>query len=454
MSNNSLLHHHFVLPGQVLATSHSESDGGFLRGHGTYIELVPDDEDDDDEDDDDDALNGRHGGGGGGMAGTSTSLGKMKKKKSSSSSSGMGDGWGNFDTSNVVMQSAVDHDKDCGGGGGDANMDDNTNDDNANNDDDQQQESLLLSKGPQRLIASVAGTVERVNKLISVIPLSPSIYNGQVGDLVIGRIVGVGGSRWKVSLTCSSPSSSGSNGSMKEGQLPLSGVNLPGGVQRIRTSEDVLAMRSLYREGDLLTCEVQQVQRDGTLILHTRSLRYGKLENGVLVTVPPHLVGRRKNHFVTLRGIVGAKRRGGSGIGNADAMNIENPGVDEDGDDNDDDGSNVDVYLGLNGGIWIQRTVPSRWENAIRADQDERAPLAETLQKLRQLHASTRVSPAMREGIARVRNSIDCLRLVHCQITPDSIEVVARASLDAEVRVADMLLPEWVVKLTEGTRRH
>ena len=34
--------HNFVLPGQVLATSNSETDGGFLRGHGTYIEIVQD----------------------------------------------------------------------------------------------------------------------------------------------------------------------------------------------------------------------------------------------------------------------------------------------------------------------------------------------------------------------------------------------------------------------------
>lgn len=339
----------------------------------------------------------------------------MSKKKRS--------GWGNNDADNVVMQ-ADD--------GNDTNKkdDDGDKDEHENND---------LPKGPQRLIASVAGTVERVNKLISVIPLSPSIYNGQVGDLVVGRIVGVGGSRWKVSLTCSSPaSSSGGNGSMREGQLPLSGVNLPGGVQRIRTSEDVLAMRNLFKEGDLLTCEVQQVQaRDGTLILHTRSLRYGKLDNGVLVTVPPSLVGRRKNHFVTLKGLT---RRDD---GNEASMDV----------DEEEGGGDVDVYLGLNGGIWIQRTVPSEWENAIRADQDERAPLAETLQKLRHRHATTRVSRSTRETIARVRNSIECLRLVHCEITPDSIEIVAKASLEEGVRVADMLLPQWVVKLTEGTRQ-
>jgi hypothetical protein len=221
-----LLHHHFVLPGQVLATSHSETDGGFLRGHGTYIELVPDVNDDDDDYDDDDDDGRAHPKHGGGMAGT--------RKRSSTR-------WGDDDsnTTNLVMRAADD----------DNNNNSGDNDDTNNNDDDNNPEHINLTKGPQRLIASVAGTVERVNKLISVIPLSPSIYVGQVGDLVIGRIVGVGGSRWKVSLTCSSPSSAGANGSMKEGQLPLSGVNLPGGVQRIRTSEDALAMRSLYKGG-------------------------------------------------------------------------------------------------------------------------------------------------------------------------------------------------------------
>ena len=409
------LHHHFVLPGQVLATSHSETDGGFLRGHGTYIELVPDENDDDEDDDDGDGRVDPKPKHGGGMAGT--------RKRSSSR-------WGddNCNTTNVVMRAADD------------NNNSGDNDDTNNNDDNNPEHIPNLPKGPQRLIASVAGTVERVNKLISVIPLSPSIYVGQVGDLVIGRIVGVGGSRWKVSLTCSAPSSAGANGSMKEGQLPLSGVNLPGGVQRIRTSEDVLAMRSLYKEGDLLTCEVQQVQRDGTLILHTRSLRYGKLDNGVLVTVPPTLVGRRKNHFVSIKGLGGKPVENGKD-GESSSMDVD----DEEGD--------VDVYLGLNGGIWIQRTVPSEWENVIRADQDERAPLAETLQKLRHRHATTRVTRSMRMTIARVRNSIECLRQVHCQITPDSIEIVAKASMVEGVRVADMLLPEWVVKLTEGTRQ-
>ena len=109
--------HSFVLPGQVLATSNSETDGGFLRGHGT-IEIVQDKDSDN------------------------------RQSKA----------WGESNNENVVMQ--------------------NDDDDASNQEDD-----AALKTGPQRLVASLAGTVQRVNKLISVIPISTSVYTGQVGDL-------------------------------------------------------------------------------------------------------------------------------------------------------------------------------------------------------------------------------------------------------------------------------
>lgn len=37
----------------------------------------------------------------------------------------------------------------------------------------------------------------------------------------------------------------------------LSSVNLPNGDQRMRNKEDSLAMRSLFKEGDLVSGEVQ-----------------------------------------------------------------------------------------------------------------------------------------------------------------------------------------------------
>ncbi|KAL0589897.1 hypothetical protein ABG067_002122 [Albugo candida] len=113
--------------------------------------------------------------------------------------------------------------------------------------------------GNQELIASVAGVVDRVNQLISVRPIA-SRYSGEVGDIVV--------------------------------------------------------------ENDLISAEIQEVRYDGTLTLHTRSLRYGKLENGQLVCVSPALVKRMKQHMITL------------------------------GED-----LNIDVIIGTNGYMWVTRSM-------------------------------------------------------------------------------------------------
>ncbi|KAL8721940.1 MAG: hypothetical protein Q9225_001496, partial [Loekoesia sp. 1 TL-2023] len=123
------------------------------------------------------------------------------------------------------------------------------------------------------ILATVAGTLLRTNKLLSISPLRAR-YTPEIGDLVIGRIVSVETKRWKVDL--SAPLLA---------HLPLSAINLPGGILRKRTSTDELAIRSFFSEGDLLVAEVQSVYQDGAASLHTRSLRYGKLRNGVFMRV-------------------------------------------------------------------------------------------------------------------------------------------------------------------------
>ncbi|XP_069603628.1 exosome complex component RRP4 [Ranitomeya imitator] len=139
-----------------------------------------------------------------------------------------------------------------------------------------------------KLLASVAGVVERVNKLICVRALKTR-YNGEVGDIVVGRITEVQQRRWKVDTL-----------SRLDSVLLLSSVNLPGGELRRRSAEDELAMRGYLQEGDLISAEVQAVYSDGALSLHTRSLKYGKLGQGVLVQVSPSLIKRRKTHFHNL----------------------------------------------------------------------------------------------------------------------------------------------------------
>ncbi|CAJ0941421.1 unnamed protein product [Ranitomeya imitator] len=108
-----------------------------------------------------------------------------------------------------------------------------------------------------KLLASVAGVVERVNKLICVRALKTR-YNGEVGDIVVGRITECGSVcsvPLAVTLRCSSGRWKVDTLSRLDSVLLLSSVNLPGGE----------------------LAEVQAVYSDGALSLHTRSLKYGKV---------------------------------------------------------------------------------------------------------------------------------------------------------------------------------
>lgn len=69
------------------------------------------------------------------------------------------------------------------------------------------------------MYATVAGVVERVNRLISVKALKAR-YAGSIGDVVIGRISDVGPKRWKVECNAK-----------QDAFLMLSSITLPGGVQ-------------------------------------------------------------------------------------------------------------------------------------------------------------------------------------------------------------------------------
>ena len=174
--------------------------------------------------------------------------------------------------------------------------------------------SNVNSEAATTIISSLAGTLTRTNKLLSIAPLR-SRYIPEIGDLVIGRIVEVQTRRWKVDL--SAPLLA---------HLPLSAINLPGGILRKRTSTDELAIRSFFREGELVVAEVQSIFQDGAASLHTRSLKYGKLRNGVFLSVSGQ--GGRSG------GVVRARRQ-------VWTVNTANRG------------GEVDVVLGVNGYIWI-----------------------------------------------------------------------------------------------------
>lgn len=123
------------------------------------------------------------------------------------------------------------------------------------------------------ITSTVAGHLHKTNKLLSVQPLRAR-YTPEIGDLVVGRIVSVQTKKWTVDISAPMLAS-----------LPLSAINLPGGILRRRTAVDELNIRTFFSEGDLVVAEVQSLHQDNTASLHTRSLKYGKLRNGLFTSL-------------------------------------------------------------------------------------------------------------------------------------------------------------------------
>eukprot|EP00658_Telonema_sp_P-2_P050944 TRINITY_DN38985_c0_g1_i2.p1 TRINITY_DN38985_c0_g1~~TRINITY_DN38985_c0_g1_i2.p1 ORF type:complete len:322 (+),score=70.97 TRINITY_DN38985_c0_g1_i2:2-967(+) len=219
-----------------------------------------------------------------------------------------------------------------------------------------------------QLTASVCGVLQEVNKLKAVQPLK-SRYVGEVGDVVVGKVIEVGQKRWKLDVN-----------SHQDGILMLSAVNLPGNVQRRRTAEDQLQMRSFFVEDDAVCMEVQQINQDGSISLHTRSERYGKLGEGLFLKVHAALVKRSAQHFHSLD-------------------------------------CGVDAILGNNGYIWLSGST----------DQGDEPQ-----------------DPArMLEQIARVRNAIVLLEQEFMMISVQSIMQVLSASIQAGLHPKEML-GDWL----------
>lgn len=247
------------------------------------------------------------------------------------------------------------------------------------------QEGFLRGHGTQvvdnKLVATVCGLVERVNKLVSVRPLQQR-YSAALGDIVIGRVTEIAGKRWKIDLNA-----------RQDVALQLSSVDLPGGAQRRRTAEDEINMRSIFREGDLISAEVQSLHADGSIALHTRSAKYGKLSNGQLVTVSPNLIKRQKQHFNSL------------------------------------DGLGVDIILGCNGMIWVAANAENS-QSASHAQQPQPNKAA--------------ISLSQRGAVCRVANAVRLLSKLNMLVFPNSILNVCKVSSDAGIEAKDVLHADFV----------
>ncbi|KAF4125797.1 exosome complex component RRP4 [Geosmithia morbida] len=234
------------------------------------------------------------------------------------------------------------------------------------------------------ITSSLAGTLTKTNKLLSVRPLRAR-YAPEIGDLVVGRIVEVQGKRWRVDVAAS-----------QLAILQISAINLPGGILRKRTETDELQIRSFFSEGDLVVAEVQQLHQDGAASLHTRSLRYGKLRNGVFVAVAGGggggVVVRSKRQVWTMEAANGS--------------------------------ANLDVILGVNGYVWISRHV----ESNVAAEAAGVNRMEETLSANVYSSQNDHIDTATMREIARMRSVV--LALVDNGLRVDE-DMVTRAYHEA-----------------------
>jgi len=172
------------------------------------------------------------------------------------------------------------------------------------------------------------------------------------------------------------------------------------GEKRRRTVEDELNIRSFFVENDLISAEVQQFHQDGSIALHTRSLKYGKLVNGQFVSVPCGLMKRAKQTFQSL-------------------------------------GCGVDVILGNNGYIWISPT-PSPKELEEQQLLLQNYSLNDPT-NIVQPNPKATIDITTRENICRVRNSIVVLAKQFIAIHPVTIMDVYEESILRKLHPKEML---------------
>lgn len=240
----------------------------------------------------------------------------------------------------------------------------------------------IIERDDGKFVATTCGVVESVNKLLYIKPLTQR-YGGSIGDVVVGRIVEVQQERWSVDI-----------GAPSLAHLHLTAIHLQGNVQRRRTDEDLQHMREFYQENDIISAEVQKVHESGEIALQTRTARYGKLQNGVLVCVPSVNVRRRAQHLVTL------------------------PQV------------GVMMVLGNNGWIWV--CSPPKVEGSGRQ---------ETL-NFSQLEVKYDVVPPdLRKRICRIRNTLYALVALGFEVMPETVGFLYELSLAKGLTEWELLDP-------------
>uniref|UniRef100_A0A2N9G526 Uncharacterized protein n=1 Tax=Fagus sylvatica TaxID=28930 RepID=A0A2N9G526_FAGSY len=253
------------------------------------------------------------------------------------------------------------------------------------------------------VVATLCGVVERVNKLVYIRALRAR-YKPEVGDIIVGRVSEVAQKRWRLDIHYS-----------QDAVLMLSSMNLPDGIQRRRTAVDELNMRSIFEENDVICAEVRGFQYDG-LHLQARSQKYGKLERGQLLTVPPYLVKRRKQHF----------------------HHVEQYGV--------------DLILGCNGFIWVGEHVEAKDDMVEdQVSKSEQLNIKSNKNSVSLEEQERTYTPIeTRQNICRIANAVRVLSILGFNITIEVILETMNLSSSLNLDIHEMLGSEFCVLVAEG----
>lgn len=207
----------------------------------------------------------------------------------------------------------------------------------------------------------------------------------------MGRIVSVQTKKWSVDIAAPMLAS-----------LPLSAINLPGGILRRRTAVDELNIRTFFSEGDLLVAEVQTLHQDGTAALHTRSLKYGKLRNGV---------------FTALAGAGGGilSRRGGVVRSRRQVFTLQTQA------------GEISVVLGVNGYIFVSKHIEAKEGKDVSVTRLEES-VSETLYSSQ----NDELDAPMLKEIARVSTLIRGLAACGTRVDEDMIVRVYEQAVEMD----------------------
>ena len=157
-------------------------------------------------------------------------------------------------------------------------------------------------------------------------------------------------------------------------------------------------MRSFFKEGDLISAEIQSLKANGSSHLQTRNLKYGKLVNGLFVRVNNCLIKRTNKHFITMDAQWG-----------------------------------IDIILGNNGFVWITNTKSKEEQIKIMNFAKEYKDFTPFL---------TKMDANIRLNICRLRNCLLILDRNFIQISIKTILSVFTQSIQRGIKVKDMLRGE------------